>query len=340
MNETKKFLMSIVNDMHDNPSGTNITMVAGRFLLVILSVFSFSFTSGQEIPLNPISYKLFTPFLFNPAIAGSKDFFSTDVMAGFRGKHQAQIISGNTRLVRKVPGNTASGRGFEFTGTGVGGAIFNEVYDSSRTAGFAATGSYHLALDNRALSFVSAGVSVRGFYHHYNGNPDLGIPEENHYFPNIDAGLYYYNPFFYAGLSGMNLLGRPSNRDTLSTWLIPATPQYFFIAGFKLVLSRSLDIVIEPSVIIVTDDSLSLAPKRSIKPALRLYAGDFCIGTYFNDFERVSFLFQFRYPRFYIGTFFELPKNTPFYKQPLTTEVAFGLNLSKTKAGYSVHSHW
>ena len=318
-----------------------IHMLAFRkFLAAIVAIFSFSISSGQEIPLNPISYKLFTPFLFNPAIAGSKDFFSTDIIAGFRGKNHAQIISGNTRLIKKVPGSVASGRGFDFTGIGVGGAIFNEVNDSSQTVGFVATGSYHYALDSRALSFLSAGIALRGFYHHYDGNTDHGIPLEDHYFPNIDAGLYYYNPYFYAGLSGMNLLGRPSNRDTLSTYLIPVTRQYFFYTGFKLVLSRSLDIVIEPSVIIITDDSLSMDPKRSIKPALRLYAGDFCLGTYFNDFERVSFLFQFRYPRFYVGTFFELPKNTPFYKKPLTAELAFGLNLSKTKAGYSVRSHW
>jgi len=340
MNETKKFLMSLINDMNDHSSGTNMLKAPWKFLLVVLYVFSFNITTGQEIPVNPISYKLFTPFLFNPSVAGSKDFFSTDIMAGFRGKNQAQIISGNTRLIKKVPGTAASARGFEFTGIGVGGAIFNEVYDSSRNAGFMAAGSYHLALDKRALSFVSAGIAMRGFYHHFAGSTDHGIPAEDHYFPNIDAGLYYYNPYFYAGLSGLNLLGRPSNPDTLSTYLIPVTRQYFFNTGVKIVVSRALNLVIEPSVIFVTDDSLSTDLKRSVKPALRLYAGDFCLGTWFNDFERVSFLFQFRYPRFYVGTFFELPKNTAFYKQPLTAEVAFGLNLSKTKAGYSVRSHW
>lgn len=308
---------------------------------VFLLLFCCFITSaGQEMPVKPVSYRLFTPFLFNPAIAGSKDFFSTDLLAGFNGKNHAQVLSGNARLARSTPQYIASVRSYEFTGIGIGGAAFSEVTPETHNAGVLLSGSYHFALNRKALSFLSAGVSARGFYHHYKGDSDLDIPASDFYFPNIDAGLYYYDPRFYAGVSGTNLLGRPENTDTLSTWLIPATRQYFLYAGAKFVVSRSLNIVIEPSLIAVTDDSLSFDIKKLLKPALRIYAGDFCIGTFFNDFERLSFFFQFRYPRFYVGTFFELPRNTPFYKKPLTAEVALGLNLSKTKTGYSIRSHW
>lgn len=308
------------------------------FLLLLLCCINTS--SGQEIPVNPVSYKLFTPFLFNPAIAGSKDFLSADIIAGFNGKNHSQVLSGNARLARKSPQYTSSSKSYEFTGIGLGGALFSEVNSVGRNGGVLISGSYHKPLSSNALSFISAGIAARGFYHHYNGDEDLDIASADFWFPNIDAGLYYYDPRFYAGISGTNLLGRPANRDTLSTYLIPATRQFFLYAGVKLVVSRALNIVVEPSLIAVTDDSLSFDIRKSIKPALRIYAGDFCTGTYFNDFERISFFFQFRYPRFYVGTFFELPRNTPFYKMPLTAEVALGINLSKTNTGYSIRSHW
>ena len=212
--------------------------------------------------------------------------------------------------------------------------------DSTHNAGISAAVAYHIPLSKKALSFLSLGASVKGMYHFYEGNPDRSMPYKEFYFPNVDVGLYLYNPKAYAGLSVTNLLDPPKDTATLTNYRIPLSRQYNFIAGYKIVLSRELNLVLEPSILIHTDDSLSFDIKENIEPALKLYAGNFCLGTYFNDYSKISFFFQYRYPSFYVGTYFALPKNSPFFKKSLTSEIAFGINFSHNKSGYTKNGHW
>ena len=53
---------------------------------------------AQPTPNYPISYRLFSPFLFNPAIAGSKDFLAVDLTISNTGKANSQVASGNMRI--------------------------------------------------------------------------------------------------------------------------------------------------------------------------------------------------------------------------------------------------
>lgn len=294
------------------------------------------------MPFNPVSYKVFTPFVINPAIAGSKDYLSIDVLAGFRGQSNSQIINGNTRLTRKTSGYGTTGKIYSFTNIGTGVYGYNDFNstDSIRNAGVSGAISYHIPLDNKALSFLSIGAALKGMYHFSDSNADLERPYKEFYFPNIDVGVYLYNPKSYAGISITNLLNPPKDTALLTNYLIPISRQYNLIAGYKFIISRELNLVLEPSVIIHTDDSMAFDIKENIEPALKLYAGNFCIGTYFNDYSKISFFFQYRYPRFYVGTFFALPKDSPFYKKSLTAEIALGINFSHNKSGYTKYGHW
>ncbi|MGB8489556.1 MAG: type IX secretion system membrane protein PorP/SprF [Bacteroidales bacterium] len=306
--------------------------------LLILSITAF----GQQMPFNPISYRIFTPFLLNPAIAGSKDFLSADFGAGFRGKSNSQILSANGRVARKVSEYVASGKTYSFTNIGIGGSVFNDLNTDSLThsAGAGITGAYHFPLDNRGLSYLALGASFKGLYNYYEGNTEREIPPKEFYFPEIDLGIYLYNPDFYAGISATNLINPPVDTSTVSIYRVPVSRQYNFIGGYKLVISRALKLVLEPSLIISTDDSLSFNIRKNVQPIIRLYAGNFCIGTYFNNSNKVSFFFQYRYPKFYVGAFVALPKNSPFYKSPITTELAAGINLTRSKSGSSNTGHW
>jgi len=188
--------------------------------------------------------------------------------------------------------------------------------------------------------FLSAGVSVKGLYHYYHGDYDFDIPPREFYFPNVDFGLYLYAPSFYAGVSATNFLAPPKDTSSFNVYLVPVSRQYNLIAGYKFVLSRSLNLILEPSLIIHTDDSLSFNIRESLEPVLKLYAGSFCIGTYFNDYSKISFFFQYRYPRFYVGAYFALPKDSPYFKSSPTTEIALGINLSRNHSGYIKSVHW
>lgn len=310
-------------------------------LLIVLSVLLIPWQlTGQQVPDYPISYRVFSPFIFNPAIAGSKDFFSVDLLAGNFGKSNSQIINGSARISKQSSKYFSSPGSPEFTKIGAGGYLFNQSDGISRNAGIAGTGSYHLQLDKDALSFLSFGVTAKAVYNEYSGNPDLSDSAQTSFSPNFDAGIYYYNKNLFAGLSGTNLLGSPEDADTSDTYSVPMSRQLFFQLGYKLVLSRSLNIVLEPSIIVNSDDTFSGEITDMIEPMLKVYAGNFCTGTYFNDFNRYSIFFQYKYPKFYVGTFFELPMNSPFYKNPIRAEFAFGLNFSAVKSGVSRINHW
>ena len=308
------------------------------YFLTVLG--SFNLIYGQETPINPVSYRLFTPFIFNPAIAGSKDISTVDLMLSNYGQSNSQVASANLRLSKSHKEYFSSLSTPEFTKIGVGAYLFNDLNDLSRNIGIGGTGSYHIQLDEKALSFLSFGVSAKAVYNIYEGDPDLSKPAKNTFFPNLDAGVYYHNSGLFAGISATNLLGNPEDPDSLGSYTIPVSRQFFLQAGYKIVLSRSLDILLEPSLIINTDDSFSGKITDMLEPALKLYAGSFCLGTYFNDFEKISFFFQYNYQRLYIGTYFAMPFNSPFYKNPLLAEFAFGINITAYKSGISRRNHW
>jgi type IX secretion system PorP/SprF family membrane protein len=308
------------------------------FYLILL--FSFSVSEGQETPINPISYRIFTPFIFNPAIAGSKDYFSVDLLTGWQGKNNSQMLSAYTRYAKLAPSYISSYVSPEFTNFGIGASFYNDMKKLSRTIGFKAAGSYHFPLDKKKLSFISAGVSLKGIYYHFHGQPEPGPALADEFIPDLDVGIYFYSPSSYAGLSAVNILGNHEISDSLGIYRIPISTRYFFLAGYKILINKHSNIVIEPSVIVNADDSLSGEVKDMIEPLLKIYAGNFCIGTYLNDYSKFSFFFQYRFPKFFVGSYFEIPKNSPFFRDSPTVEFTFGINLTDRSSTSFDKSHW
>jgi type IX secretion system PorP/SprF family membrane protein len=315
-----------------------------RFLLITAGLLSVNIFYGQQAPYSPISYRIFTPFIFNPAITGSKDFCSLEFSAGWQGDSRSQIISGNSRLLKKGPSYFTSRDFKQFTNIGVGGFLFNETTSTYSNSGGAGTFSYQIPMNTSRLSFLSFGVSVKGIYNKmdsvYSADPALNKPSESKFFPNMDAGIYYYGSNLFAGFSVTNLLGNPGSSDSTTIQVIPVTRQYYLQAGYKFLVSKKLNFVIEPSIIINAEDTLPGNFTDILKPMLKVYIQDFCFGTYFNDYSNFSFFFQYRYPLFYVGTFVEIPKNNPYYKSPMNVEFSFGINFTQIFNRNSKKNHW
>ena len=213
-----------------------------------------------------------------------------------------------------------------FTRFGAGASLFNDVSGLSRNMGFSAAASYHIPLDDNNLTFLSAGVALKGIFNTMDSIPEIGAPRKSNFIPNADAGIYFYGQSFYAGLSATNILGNMTDSADMAIYNIPVSRQYFFRAGYKLLLSRSLNIVLEPSLIINLDDSLYFNKKQTYNPMLKLYMDAFCVGAYLHDYNNLTFFFQYKFPRLYLGTLVDFPRNVPFYKKDLTIEIGAGLN--------------
>ena len=309
-------------------------------ILGIISLLAGFNAKAQHTPYNPISGRVFTPFIINPAIAGSKDFMALDLSATIQGVNYSQLLSGNSRIAKKGPRYFGAPVAKSFTRIGMGAALFNDVSGPSRNLGLSIASSYHIPLNDKNLSFLSAGVAFKGIYNMTDSLPDPGIPARNAFIPNADAGIYLYGQKFHVGLSATNILGSMTDSADMAIYKIPVSRQYYLIAGYKFVLSKSLNIVIEPSLIVNLDDSLDFSDKNSYNPMLKLYMDAFCIGSYLHSYDNLTFFFQYKFPSFYIGTLVDFPRNVPFYKKDLTVEIAAGFNFGGTGSSPRNRYQW
>jgi type IX secretion system PorP/SprF family membrane protein len=309
-------------------------------LMVLGIIASVSNSEAQQTPLTPISNNVFTPFIINPAIAGSKDFMAIDFSAAIQGANKSQLLSGNTRIAKKGPKYFGAPVSRSYTQFGVGAAIYNDVIGSSRNLGLSAAASYHISLNDKNISFLSVGLAVKGIYNMMDSIPDFSAPPKNSFIPNADAGIYYYGQYLYAGISATNILGNMLDSADLAIYDVPVSREYFLIAGYKFVISKSLNIVIEPSLIIDLNDSLDFDMKETYNPMLKLYMEDFCLGGYLHDYNKLTFFFQYKFPRLYLGTLVDFPRDVPFYKKDLTIEIVAGVNFGSISRSSSVKWHW
>ncbi len=319
--------------------GIQMTSIKTITISVLFILAGFK-ASAQHTPLTPISNRVFTPFIFNPAIAGSKDFMAIDLATTIQGDDFSQLLSTNSRLAKKGPRYFGAPVGKSFTSIGVGGALFNDHSGPSRNIGISAAASYHIPLNDKNLSFVSAGLAVKGIYNIMDSIADAGLPGKESIIPNVDAGIFLYSQNLYAGLSATNLLGSMIDSADMALYNIPVSRQYFFLAGYKIVLSRSLNIILEPSLIINLDDSLKFGNKESYNPMLKLYMDAFCLGAYLHDYNNLTFFFQYKFPKLYIGTLIDFPRDVPFYKRDLTVEIAAGFNFGGITKTSGSRYHW
>jgi len=312
-------------------------MYLKKIILIVAGSIAFGLSiSAQHTPLTPISNRVFTPFIINPAIAGSKDFMAIDFSATIQGEDLSQLLSSNSRIAKKGPRYFGAPVGKSFSRIGVGGALFNDQYGPSRNIGMSAAASYHIPLNEKNISFVSAGLAVKGIYNIMDSITDTGAPGKESIIPNMDAGIYLYSQNLYAGVSVTNLLGSMIDSTDMALYNVPVSRQYFFLAGYKIVFSKSLNIILEPSLIINLDDSLKFDTRESYNPMLKLYMDAFCLGAYLHDYNNLTLFFQYKFPKLYIGTLIDFPRDVPFYKRDLTVEVAAGFNFgSVTKTSGS-----
>ncbi len=309
-------------------------------LLIIGISASVGNATAQQTPFTPISNRVFTPFIINPAIAGSKDFMAIDFSAAIQGVNKSQLLSGNTRIAKKGPKYFGAPVSRSYTQFGVGTAIYNDVIGPSRNLGLSAAASYHISLNDKNISFLSVGLAVKGIYNMMDSVPDFSAPPKNSFIPNADAGIYYYGQSFFAGISATNILGNMLDSADLAVYDVPVSREYFLIAGYKFVINKSLNIVIEPSLIVDLNDSLDFDMKETYNPMLKLYMEDFCVGGYLHDYKKLTFFFQYKFPRLYLGTLVDFPINVPFYKKDLTIEIAAGINFGNIGRSSSTKWHW
>lgn len=305
-----------------------------RLVLTLAGFLAVSNLMAQMVPANPSSFTVYSPFLVNPAISGSKDFSNINLIARVNGSPGAQMATYTGRL----PGKTSDGVKTH-TGFGLGGFFYNDEFVLSRNLGFGVSGAYHISLDQQKLSNLAIGAAFRGHYNLVSDEGESTTGRSNSFTPNVDAGLYYYGPSAFAGISSTNLLG--TSDSTLAYGDEAYIPrEYNFYGGYKFLLSRKNGIVLEPSLLISLNDSTLSEIGQHITPYLKLYMQNFYVGTYFEDFDHLAFFFQYQFPLFYSGVMVEFPRQGFLTSDNIIIELCLGINLGLDKDTFRKSRHW
>ena len=104
-----------------NVCHTKLVKINLLFLALFAIVCS---ATAQQTPSTPISNRVFTPFIINPAIAGDKGFMAIDLSAIIQGTDKSQLLSGNTRIAKKGPTYFGAPVSRSYTQFGVRNLIF------------------------------------------------------------------------------------------------------------------------------------------------------------------------------------------------------------------------
>ena len=210
------------------------------FCLVVLVMQA----NGQQLP--QLTQYQFNDYVFNPAIAGSRQFFE------LRSGHRYQWVG-----IQDAP------RTFTFSGTtpvgqkmGVGGYLFTDIVGPTRRTGFQLSYAYHLRLteDIKLSLAVSAGllqflIDGSKINFHDPGDPVLDDQLRGDLLPDAKFGFYLYGERFWFGATAPQLLQNKvyfldESRETLSRM----EDHYYAMGGYRLPLGE--DWKLEPSFLV------------------------------------------------------------------------------------------
>lgn len=313
-----------------------------RRICIVVLIASPLALHAQDPLLKAAGTWTYNPSWYNPAITGSKDFTSINFTHATGEDFNSMIISGNGRLVKKNKAYYNIPDHYTYRNIGLGYQLFNRSSEGISTTGFKASGSYHIELNESSMSFLSIGMSLQGSMNKIPYTPDIESPDstiqKTSYDPNVDFGIYYYSPSFFAGISATGLLEGILPDDSIH--YAHEERHYHFLAGYKFVLSRSLNLLLEPSVVFTVTDTSFNNLSSAIHPMLKIYIDDFCFGSYFYDRDRISLFFRYNYPGFYIGGFVAILRKSPYYKSAPSIELSAGINLSYNKSRQYKRFHW
>lgn len=310
-------------------------------LYIFIIIYPFTLYS-QDSQLNPAGTWFYNPSWFNPAISGSKDYNSLSFTYATGENHEVMVLNGNARFSKKMKGYYNIPDHFRYRNIGIGYQAFHKSSDLVKSSGFKVTGSYHFSLNESSTSFLSIGLSFQGSMNKVTSSSTTEPPEstttETTYDPNIDFGIYFYNPAFYMGVSSTGIFEGMLPGDAIS--YKHEARHYHFMSGFKVVLYRPLNILIEPSVVLSISDSTYQDFIDHIYPMVKIYVDNFCMGTYFYNKDRISVFFRYNYPGIYLGAFLAISKEAPYYRNIPSIELSAGINLSYKKSRPHKRFHW
>lgn len=220
-------------------------MKALRYIVIAAGLLAGSLqVKAQQAP--QFTQYMFNPLFLNPAYAGYKEqiylqSYYRKQWAGVEGSPETFAIAGDGY----IPDYNL----------GVGGHVMVDRLGAQRTTGGYANAAYHLRVsDEGYLSFGLGAGLVNSLLDGAMLNPTnpndpvVAAGREQVFYPDLRAGLFYYNPNFFAGISADNLFSSSFKFNNGAVLLQPETSLYFTMGTF---IDVSYNVAIKPSILYV-----------------------------------------------------------------------------------------
>lgn len=288
-------------------------------IIGVLLLASLQAIIAQQLPL--FDQYMLTPFLINPAVAGSDGYTTINLTArsqwlGLPGAPNNQVISVQTRLLKrsfiikqksvnkKVLKPSRSGR------VGLGGYLFNDLNGNVSRTGAHFSYAYHLRIKDDQLSFGLGGTAYQfhirqlDFFDDNEPLVNSGINQPV-FVPDADFGMYYLSRNYFLGFSAKNLLQsyvKVGNRVLESYRLYR---HFYLTGGYRFEFRNGIEL--EPSALFKMSSQLRPQVDINLKA---YYMQNLWAGLSIRSNGSLITLFGVNVDRYYFGYAFDLDFNS------------------------------
>lgn len=290
-----------------------------RIVLIILLFCNLSVVAQQD-PL--FSQYMFNKLLVNPAYAGSTGAsLSVDVLSryqwvGIEGAPRTATISAHSLVGKNV---------------GLGLYVFRDELGPTLNQGIMGTYSYRIRTRNGWLSFGLQG-GIKYFDFDWNAittkYPDSNFDPQDvrRITPDVNLGLYYYTPYFFAGLSSKQLLENEYGNYTTSSGnssFMRLARHFYLMTGTVFALNDKM--ALRPSMM---GKYVKNAPVQFDFNLSLVFNDVFWVGAAFRTEKAVVFLTEFNLTKdLSLGYSFDLYLNELQLHNRGSHEIRLGLDI-------------
>jgi type IX secretion system PorP/SprF family membrane protein len=282
---------------------------------------------GQQVPQNTLY--MMNPFLFNPALAGTNNYYQIRLNSRFQwaGLKDAPVTNS---ISAYGPHSTKS--------MGYGGTIYNDQTGPTSRTGINGVYAYNIAL-NKDMR-ISMGLSIGVMQYKVDGtkielqndqivDPALAQTVYSTILPDASAGVYVWGSNFYAGFSALQLLNNKIKivKDDPNYGLNKLVSHFYLIGGYHYEINRDLDL--EPSLILqkVVPSAYQLELNAKVTYQKMLWA-----GLSFRTQDAVSLILGYTYDKkYFIGVAYDYAVTAMRHYSMGSLEFCLGVNFSSLK---------
>ncbi len=276
-------------------------VIMKRILMLIFLLLGFSAYSQQD-PL--FTQYMFNKLLVNPAYAGSRDILTIDLLnrsqwVGIDGAPETLTFGAHMAMRnRKV---------------GLGMYGYRDALGPSINQGLMAAYAYRLLFENSFFAFgLQAGIK------YFNFDWDMiRVKYPDDYFyprevrkitPDLNLGIYYQSPRFFAGLSSKQLLENEYGMTEASdggTSFSRLLRHFYLMTGAVFPMEK--DILFRPSVLV---KYVKNAPMQADFTAGFQFGQTFWVGASYRTLKAIAFLAEFKInPKIRLGYSYDIYLN-------------------------------